>query len=1066
MKTSSSHTHAQATPQAKVPAPHHNQQTSVHQLHSRIGNRAITQKINPTQTTEDISVNQPHVNKTGIPDQLKAGLEQLSGFDLSSVRVHYNSLQPAKMEAHAFAQGTNIHLNSRQEQHLPHEAWHVIQQMQGRVVPTSSTGGLSINDDTLLEREADQMGTRALRANLDQNAGPAKVRQTRSINTSPIIQRKIWPTPSGGYYSDVTQKHYRNREEAIDAEVKAINDAEQLHTIDFSDEVLARWFQANITENSVSPAHIFNKQILNLSTEGLPENFFIMLRSYFQHTAGFAPIGGQGRDFKQQSKGGYYRSTDSPLKTGFRKTIKQAIIESRLTDMFRKTSLLLNDPLLQQLEAFGKISSNLSSMEQFELTRFPGTTIGVYRSSQGSHIGSLGLINNVLKMLRVEHRLSDQTTNQPSLQATGSELSDLLELTGSMTESFPSDLSYHDTLLANRGHVVREVSEWIHSDPWMRDIGVQAIQSGDHPSLIIYHRDYSDSKNEKEWRETFLAQFTEATKKLNLQTRLNYRGSFGFLFPTASSIGGPVRIWPGVAPTSVIKELLRLTLYQIDSILRQKHGVKIEEGAFDEMLQQTFQLDQATPLHIETLRAAVRYAETTFAAAQFRPTDPDVYYWVLKKLKKDLLAARFLLNSGFVSEVQTNQQDLEQHYLKAALVTENLMEYSYMLASLTRDQTAQSADVYPSYVSNTLPGRKGLILYFDSGMQAIIAANLLAKHAIKKESPSVLDIDSYFEYATINKSNLKLQPFQSERHGTPDIISADLNPVYTGLADPLHPRLDYTTKLEEFSSAREQPIPILDITNASLKRVPELTKDYDRFIVVESLTKHHQLGADKYTMGRLVATGPPEFLELAQKLLKPISDHAYDPLANIFRQDMDQVFYGAEASKTTQEYQSGVTLSNFEPMPLLGPWAKYGTEVQKQTEMLHLQNIQSLLHVNNCLINAVAQGAFGRNATLAELVEIRTQVEQRGFPIGSMLVAAPAILNIIRDVLGIRRRILVHYQGSRQLSDSVPTRTAPTDPLDRPGPTGFRPWLYHPIVIDHRHAHFTSRRILRASYRH
>jgi len=51
--------------------------------------------------------------------------------------VHYNSDKPAQLQAHAYAQGTDIHLASGQEKHLPHEAWHVVQQKQGRVKPTT-----------------------------------------------------------------------------------------------------------------------------------------------------------------------------------------------------------------------------------------------------------------------------------------------------------------------------------------------------------------------------------------------------------------------------------------------------------------------------------------------------------------------------------------------------------------------------------------------------------------------------------------------------------------------------------------------------------------------------------------------------------------------------------------------------------------------------------------------------------------------------------------------------------------------------------------------------------------
>lgn len=103
-------------------------------------------------------------NDTGLPDNLKTGLENLSGFSLDDVRVHYNSPKPAQLNAHAYAQGTDIYLAPGQENHLPHEAWHVVQQMQGRVNPTTqmASGGSVINDNPGLENEADIMGQKAL----------------------------------------------------------------------------------------------------------------------------------------------------------------------------------------------------------------------------------------------------------------------------------------------------------------------------------------------------------------------------------------------------------------------------------------------------------------------------------------------------------------------------------------------------------------------------------------------------------------------------------------------------------------------------------------------------------------------------------------------------------------------------------------------------------------------------------------------------------------------------------------------------------------------------------------
>ncbi len=100
----------------------------------------------------------PAENRTGMPDQLKAGVERLSGMDVSDVRVHANSPQPAQLNALAYARGNDIHLGPGQQQHLPHEAWHVVQQRQGRVRPTVQAKGVAINDDEGLEREADVMG--------------------------------------------------------------------------------------------------------------------------------------------------------------------------------------------------------------------------------------------------------------------------------------------------------------------------------------------------------------------------------------------------------------------------------------------------------------------------------------------------------------------------------------------------------------------------------------------------------------------------------------------------------------------------------------------------------------------------------------------------------------------------------------------------------------------------------------------------------------------------------------------------------------------------------------------
>jgi hypothetical protein len=97
-------------------------------------------------------------NQTGIPDNMKSGFENMSGFSFDDVRVHYNSDKPAQLNALAYTQGNQVHIAPGQEKHLGHELGHVVQQKQGRVQPTMQLQGVNVNDDERLEREADNVG--------------------------------------------------------------------------------------------------------------------------------------------------------------------------------------------------------------------------------------------------------------------------------------------------------------------------------------------------------------------------------------------------------------------------------------------------------------------------------------------------------------------------------------------------------------------------------------------------------------------------------------------------------------------------------------------------------------------------------------------------------------------------------------------------------------------------------------------------------------------------------------------------------------------------------------------
>ncbi len=105
-------------------------------------------------------------NKTGIPDRLKAGMEERHGANFSDVRVHAESAKAPEVGALAYTQGSNIHFapgqfspdTAKGKSLLGHELTHVVQQRQGRVQPTTEVAGMPVNDNPKLEQEADAFG--------------------------------------------------------------------------------------------------------------------------------------------------------------------------------------------------------------------------------------------------------------------------------------------------------------------------------------------------------------------------------------------------------------------------------------------------------------------------------------------------------------------------------------------------------------------------------------------------------------------------------------------------------------------------------------------------------------------------------------------------------------------------------------------------------------------------------------------------------------------------------------------------------------------------------------------
>ncbi len=111
-----------------------------------------------------------------LPDALRASVERKSGFAMHDVRVHYDSPRPARLLAAAYTQGADIHIAPGKERHLPHEAWHAVQQKQHRVL------GSGVREDAGLEREATERGAQAA----PPSPLPSPLRHASAVADAPI----------------------------------------------------------------------------------------------------------------------------------------------------------------------------------------------------------------------------------------------------------------------------------------------------------------------------------------------------------------------------------------------------------------------------------------------------------------------------------------------------------------------------------------------------------------------------------------------------------------------------------------------------------------------------------------------------------------------------------------------------------------------------------------------------------------------------------------------------------------------------------------------------------------
>lgn len=163
----------------------------------------------------DTKSNTTNASSNALPDPVRTDMEQAFNTDFSDVNIETNSKKADDLGALAYTQGNTITFGPNQynpttqqgRELLGHELTHVVQQREGKVVPTIQQKGAYINDDSALEREADEKGKRAAQTkaqDASSKEGDDKTPQKKPISNSPkpVIQRAMkfeWQMDKGNY---------------------------------------------------------------------------------------------------------------------------------------------------------------------------------------------------------------------------------------------------------------------------------------------------------------------------------------------------------------------------------------------------------------------------------------------------------------------------------------------------------------------------------------------------------------------------------------------------------------------------------------------------------------------------------------------------------------------------------------------------------------------------------------------------------------------------------------------------------------------------------------------------
>ncbi len=133
------------------------------------------------------------------PENFMIQMQKSFQTDFSNVNIHKNSETAEKLGALAYTQGNDVYFAPRQfkpdtqkgKELIGHEFAHVVQQRQGKVQPNKQIGKFKINDNSVLEKEADEMGKKVANNQLI-----SKINNTEQSEKN-LLQLKTKDDPPG-----------------------------------------------------------------------------------------------------------------------------------------------------------------------------------------------------------------------------------------------------------------------------------------------------------------------------------------------------------------------------------------------------------------------------------------------------------------------------------------------------------------------------------------------------------------------------------------------------------------------------------------------------------------------------------------------------------------------------------------------------------------------------------------------------------------------------------------------------------------------------------------------------